>query len=205
MTTAITLPLDSLSAHELYPFAWSEIEREVLRRQTLGAQQALQEFLGETVEQDVHGIEDLHHVAVYLGDYTDDRDVEIWHRFLLELKAQGTLSKVQYGPSYVAPKYYGTQGWWFSLERAEGLSVEVFCCRHHGRWSRYKPEQRYRLMSHAAVSVSTADGVERALSALTSQLGVKMLMHTVEDELGHTYGHLLNETTLCVLELVHQG
>nr|VFJ46102.1 MAG: hypothetical protein BECKDK2373B_GA0170837_101232 [Candidatus Kentron sp. DK] len=204
MTGAITLPLGSLSARESYPSAWREIEKEVARRQALGGQEALREFLGEPVDRNAYGIGDLHHVAVYLGDYTDDRDVETWHRFLLDLKTQGQLSEVRYGPSYVAPKYYGTQGWWFSLDRTDGLPVEVFCCRRHGQWSRYEPEQRYRLMSHAAVSVSTVEGVERALSALTDRLGMKILMHTVEDELGHTYGHLLNEATLCVLELVHQ-
>ncbi|NHZ94188.1 excinuclease ABC subunit UvrA [Massilia sp. CCM 8734] len=165
----------------------------------------LTEFLGEAAgSEQLSGLDQVHHAAIYLGDYENDQDVFAWFAFLDQLARAGLVRGVEHGPSYIAPKQYGTPGWWASLERADGFVIEMFCCRAFGPWLERTPVQRARLMSHAALAVSEREQVLPTLQALArSQPQVELIAFTEGDELGHCYGHLRNNHNNFVIELVH--
>ncbi|MFD0441588.1 hypothetical protein ACFQ10_01305 [Streptomyces indonesiensis] len=60
-------------------------------------------------------------------------------------------------------------------------------------------------MSHFGLAVDAPDHVRPLLDYLATFDGVELLAFAPEDELGHTYGHLLRRDTDRVLELVHPG
>ncbi|MFG6447798.1 hypothetical protein ACG0Z6_06005 [Roseateles sp. BYS180W] len=148
----------------------------------------------------------VHHVALYLGDYDTDTQ---WLGFMAALQRQALalgVSVLDSGPSYIAPKRHGTQGWWTSLTLHDGSIIELFSCRLWGAWAAQPPLQRCTLMSHAALGLARRAHVLPTLQGLAAtHRELEVVAYTEGDELGHCYGHLLNHRTQRVLELVHAG
>ena len=170
-------------------------------------------YISEFCDMELHSfnnlslIKGLHHVALYLGDFDDDQQVINWFAFLKEQigTSHGLLS-VDMGPSYIAPKQYGTPGWWYSLKFSDDFVIEMFCCRSFGNWPNKKASERVDLMSHIAVEITTEEGVKEAIENLCENaFYLENIAYIESDEMGHTYGHIRNNDSKRVLELVHQG
>ncbi|GAA2809645.1 hypothetical protein RMN57_07015 [Kitasatospora sp. CM 4170] len=163
---------------------------------------ALLSFFGQPLDARTLRLTGLHHVAVYLGDYRREEDFEAW---LETVREHPGLSRVSSGPSHIAPRVHGTPGHWINLTTERGTEVEFFTCRAYGEWAGLPADRKSSLMSHLGLSVDTADQVRRVLDYLAGFDSVELLAYAPEDELGHTYGHLLRTDTERVLELVHAG
>ncbi|MGW6912948.1 hypothetical protein ACWGB8_03850 [Kitasatospora sp. NPDC054939] len=163
---------------------------------------ALIGFFGQPLDARTLRLTGLHHVAVYLGDYEREEEFEEW---LEAVRAHPDAGRVSSGPSHIAPRVHGTPGHWINLRTARGTEVEFFTCRAHGDWAGLEPDRKRALMSHLGLCVDTPDHVRRVLDYLAGFDGVELLAYAPEDELGHTYGHLLRTDTERVLELVHAG
>jgi hypothetical protein len=163
------------------------------------AQDLLERFLGFRAPAVAFHIVGVDHVAVYLGDYVDEGQVEDWVDFLED---GPRLQGISVGPSHIAPRQYGTPGYWIS-GRLDGIPCEMFTCKSTPAWSARDDRQVVALMSHFALAVSAAEHVRPVLSYLAHYPGVRELAFASEDALGHTYGHLIREDTSMVLELVH--
>jgi hypothetical protein len=58
-------------------------------------------------------------------------------------------------------------------------------------------------MSHVAIEVGTAEAVRAVLQGLDRDVAcLESIAYTEADEVGHTYGHVRNNTTRAVLEIV---
>ncbi|MFJ2744541.1 hypothetical protein ACIO3O_33365 [Streptomyces sp. NPDC087440] len=166
------------------------------------APDVLSAFFGHTLDARTLRVTGVHHVAFYVGDYGDEKDFE---DLLDQVHRSPGVSRVRTGPSYIAPRAYGTPGHWINLRSALGNEIELFSCRGRGSWADRSPEQRSALMSHYGLSVDTPEHVRPLLDFLATFDGVRLLSHTPADELGHTYGHVIRDDTGRVLELVHAG
>ncbi len=181
---------------------WCALGRLVADDRRLDPARLLADFLGQPADPHPLRITGLHHTAAYLGDYTSEDEIDAWHAFLDARRAAGELRAVDRGPSYLAPKYYGTPGWWFLVEAPEGGVTEMFACRSWGRWAQLAAAARCGLMSHRALAVDTADGVRAALAELGRREGLELIAFVEDDELGHTYGHVRHNGRQSVLEIV---
>jgi hypothetical protein len=161
----------------------------------------LSSFLG--CETDTCGLQAnrIDHVAVYAGDYRNDQEFDEWLDALL---SRGALTNVQVGPSYIAPREYGTQGYWVSAE-LEGNGLELFALKQAGRWRDFCPSKKFARMSHIALSAVRSADVLPLLTRLAQCPHISILSYSPDDDLNHTYGHLLNQDTDSVLEIVHAG
>jgi len=184
------------AAFELY---LDEILRHVQAAWRRHPDEILKEFFGFPIAAREHHICGLHHVALYIGDYRADAEVE---RCLEFLKHSRSISDLESGPSYISPREYGTQGYWISCS-LEGIPVELFCNRNSGPWRGYDQQFKIRRMSHFALSVTQAWHLLPLLTYFAHYPNVSILSHSKLDVLGHTYGHLLNHETSCVIELTH--
>ncbi|MET8635491.1 hypothetical protein ABZX69_13885 [Streptomyces sp. NPDC004074] len=162
----------------------------------------LSAFFGQPLDTRTLRITGLHHVALYIGDYRDEKDFEDW---LETVSACPRVNHVTTGPSHIAPRAYGTPGHWINLRTALGNEVELFTCRRRDIWAERPAEQKTTLMSHFGLCVDTPGHVRALLDFLASFDGVRLLAYAPADELGHTYGHLVRDDTDRVLELVHAG
>ncbi len=148
----------------------------------------------------------VHHIGVYMGDYDAESDALAWNEYLLGLADQGRVAAVEIGPSYIAPRQYGTQGWLSSVTLCSGAVLETFTCKRYGRWKDLTIKQRQMLMSHAALQVQEVGDVRFVLDGVAGRSrSTEIIAFTESDEFGHTYGHLRNNTTGSVVEIVHQG
>ncbi len=148
----------------------------------------------------------LHHIGIYLGDYEDERHALAWNDFLAARVADGSAACVEVDPSYIAPKQYGTQGWLSSVTMPDGAVFETFTCKRYGPWAERSVEQRRTLMSHAALEVDDVDDVRYVIDRLAAHAdALEVIAFTEADEFGHTYGHLRDNRTSGVIEVVHQG
>jgi hypothetical protein len=190
---------------ERFPELWAALERLVARDRRLGPERVLAEFLGEAADPRALRVTGLHHSAAYLGDYAHEDEVDAWQAFLEARRAAGELRALERGPSYLAPKHYGTPGWWFSARRADGGLTEMFACRRFGPWARLDAQARCGLMSHRALSVATPGDVRAALDALLRHEGTELIAFVAGDELGHTYGHVRHGARRAVLEIVAEA
>jgi hypothetical protein len=159
----------------------------------------LDDFFGETLDPTTLGVTGLHHVAFYLGDYDTETEVDAWWDALHSAPGVDGAAR---GPSHIAPRHYGTPGWWFSC-RLDGAPVELFTCRAYGAWAGVPAVRKHGLMSHPALSVRDAGRVETLLRWLARRPGLRLLAFNDDDPLGHVYGHLLDTRRHRVLELVH--
>lgn len=177
----------------------TELAVHVRRMRSISPADHLSSFLGceaDTCDQAADRIE---HVAVYAGDYRRDEDFEAWLDCLLQ---EGTLSNPQVGPSYIAPREYGTQGYWISAE-LEGAGLEIFAIKRAGSWQAFPPLKKAARMSHVGLGVNSGSQVLPLLTRLAGCPHISLLSYSPDDELNHTYGHLLNRKTDRVLEIVH--
>lgn len=161
----------------------------------------LEEFLDAPADPATLGVDGVHHVAVYTGDYLTEDDFDDW---LASVESHGAFRDVRTGPSWIAPRRYGTSGHWINLT-ADGDEYELFTCRARGEWADYGARRRAALMSHHGLSVRDPEQVGAVMDFLGARPGVEQIARTPADELGHTYGHLLNTRSELVLEIVHAG
>jgi hypothetical protein len=216
-TTGLRLYVGEPDAHGAIPFpgearfreTWSAIRAQVRAWRQVETGPFLAEFCGgeteawRSVQELIDGV---HHVAFYLGDYDQDSRVFDWFAFLKQLISEGELGSASMGPSYIAPKQYGTPGWWYSVTLGDGFTLEMFCCRAYGDWTARPPHERVDLMSHLALSIKSEGAVRTALDWLaTSSTRLERIAFVEKDELGHTYGHIRNNRSKRVVELVHQS
>jgi excinuclease ABC subunit A len=192
----------SLVEPQQFEALWEAINAELDQVKGLSLSRHLQEFLGYRIARRPSSLGKLNHLAVYIGDYEDELLVDCWHNFLLKRKRSGSLTRIDRGPSYIAPREYGAPGWWWSIKRQDGYVIELFCCRSYGRWAQFPVEKKYNLMSHKAITISDKVSVLPALKSFESITGLEIIAYTDDDALGHTYGHVRNNLNNKVIELV---
>jgi hypothetical protein len=82
----------------------------------------------------------------------------------------------------------------------------MFACRRYGPWADRSADERGRLMSHVAVDVHTDTDVRHVLDHLDQAVDhLEKIAFTEADELGHTYGHVRNNDSDSVLEIVYEA
>lgn len=182
--------------HQLY---FSQISQYLDQTKNLTPNQVLRAFLGFELDCATLHLTGLDHVAVYLGDYLLEPQFENWLHFL---EHEPRVDGLRFGPSYIAPRHYGTPGHWINC-RVAGWNTEMFSCKRFGAWEGFAHCRKIRLMSHLALAVADGVHVKPVLDFLSHHPDVELLAFNAGDELDHTYGHLLNHRTHGVLELVH--
>ena len=180
--------------------AWLEpLSRFAGERAAASASGVLSAFMGWELPAEAFHLSRIDHVAVYLGDYRREEEVEV---FLARLAAAPGVAELASGPSHIAPRFWETPGYWISL-RLDGVPLEIFTCRHRAPWRARPIEERRALMSHDALAVEDASHVEPLLAYLAHYPGIERLCFSASDALGHIYGHLLAHAAARVLELVY--
>jgi hypothetical protein len=160
---------------------------DALRRaRRRNAQAVLEDFLGAAADAETLGVTGVHHVAAYAGDYEQETEFERWCEYL---QLSSGLDDVRHGPSYIAPRLYGTPGHWINFTSG-GEEYELFSCHARGDWATLSLEDKQSLMSHYALRVQASEQVLALLSFLSSRPGVEQIAYTPADRIGHTYGHL---------------
>lgn len=189
-----------------FPAVWEELVAESADWRRIDCAEYLRSWCGEVPAELTAKVSGVHHIGVYLGDYTTDDDVFAWNSHLTGLAAAGEVVSAELGPSYIAPRQYGTPGWWSSVALPDGSVIETFACRAFGPWLDKPAFERHRLMSHVALEVRTASDVEAVLDGLDREVeDLEAIAYTEADEVGHTYGHLRNNATRAVLEIVYDS
>jgi len=189
-----------------YPQLWDYIISNVNRAKQMSISDILNDvFPVRENPCNLSGMSHLHHVAVYLGDYIKSSEVFLWHDFLNAKYVAKEFVSLAFGPSYIAPKYYGTPGWWFSVCLNDGFAVEMFCCLRFGAWMDMPVNVRMNLMSHKAIAITSNNRVLELLNCFNLIQSVEIIAFTERDILGHTYGHLRNNVNNKVLELVYSS
>lgn len=189
-----------------FPAVWRELIAESAAWNEVDCASYLRSWCGESPADVAARFAGVNHIGVYIGDYSDDEEVFRWRSYLDGLERAGQLSSVDMGPSYISPRQYGTPGWWISVSLPDGRVIETFTCRHFGPWLDKPVSERGRLMSHVALEVSAPEDVQAVLSGLERDIDhVEAIAYTEADEVGHTYGHLRNNTTRSVLEVVYDA
>ncbi|MFF7043998.1 hypothetical protein ACIP4T_33260 [Streptomyces massasporeus] len=186
--------------------AWEEILRTSSTWRDLDCGQYLSAWCGYAPDHIVEKFAGVNHVGIYMGDYDNDDEVFGWNAHLNDLRASGEITTVEMGPSYISPRQYGTPGWWNSIALADGRVIEMFACRRFGPWADRPAGERGRLMSHVAIDVHTDADVRYLLDVLDRDVDhLENIAFTEADELGHTYGHLRNNDSGSVLEIVYEA
>ena len=166
----------------------------------------LGDWCGSAPEDCAERLIGVHHVGIYLGDYDHEDEALAWSAYLAGRQDDGTVISADVGPSYIAPKQYGTQGWYGSVVFPDGVALETFTCKRYGPWSQLSIDQRRALMSHVALEVRAEPDVRHVLESMQAEVSwLEVIAFTEADELGHTYGHLRNNRSSSVVEIVHQA
>lgn len=185
---------------------WDEILATSRSWRDLDCAEYLREWCGDAPADVVDKLAGVNHVGIYLGDYERDEEVLAWNRYLTDLQAEGRITTVELGPSYISPRQYGTPGWWNSVVLPDGSAIEMFACRKFGPWLERPVDERRRLMSHVAIQVRAENHVRYVLDTLEKRVeSLETIAFTEEDDLGHTYGHLRNNSSSTVVEVVFQA
>lgn len=183
---------------------WRELLEESRAWQRIDCAAFLQRWCGHAPEDLTRTFTGVNHIGVYLGDYLDDDELFAWTRYLDGRRAEGEIRGYETGPSYIAPRQYGTPGWWVSITLEDGGVIETFTCRRFGPWQERGVEERQRLMSHVAIEVGSPEAVRAVLDSLDGgSPDLESIAYTEGDDVGHTYGHVRNNTTQAVLEIVY--
>jgi hypothetical protein len=189
-----------------FDHSWKEILQTSDTWRDLDCAQYLSAWCGHAPEDVVATFAGVNHVGIYMGDYENDDEVFAWNTYLGDLKASGQIATIEMGPSYISPRQYGTPGWWNSIVLADGRAIEMFACRRYGPWAQRSAGERGRLMSHVAIDVHTDTDVRYVLESLDRDVEhLENIAFTEADELGHTYGHLRNNDSSTVLEIVYEA
>jgi len=161
----------------------------------------ISDFLGMPVSALSFGVVGVHHQAKYIGEYSNDFDVE---RLVESIYRQAGVCNVRFGPSHIAPRFYGVPGYWVNLTFQE-RQIELFTCRATPSWMAKTWDERELLMSHVGLLVRDPEIVEPLLRFLAA-LGddVRVLHYEPSDSIQHTYGHVQRLDTGAVLELVYE-
>jgi hypothetical protein len=175
------------------------IRRHLDRAAEVDADAALASFFGFRVPSKAFHIRGMHHVAVYVGDYRREEEVEAW---IDSLRGAPAVTGLRAGPSYILPRHYGVPGHWVSC-RVDGREVELFTARDAHPWSELDARRKALRMSHFAAEVEQPAHVRPVLDYFAHYPGIDLLCFSPGDELGHTYGHLLNRANDRVVELVY--
>jgi hypothetical protein len=184
---------------------WEEILEASTVWSRLDCAAYIERWCGSVPDGVAQSLAGVNHIGVYLGDYLHDEEVLDWNSYLCDLQEAGRISSVEMGPSYISPRHYGTQGWWNSCALSGGRAIETFTCKRYGRWLDRPFDERRRLMSHVAIDTRAEADVYRVLTALDGAAdALEMIAFTKADELGHTYGHVRNNASKTVLEVVYQ-
>lgn len=163
----------------------------------------LEHYFGSSINKELFKNAFISHKGIYLGDYNCENSAM---KFKLYLdKISGTIvDNVEYGPTYISPKFYGTPGWWYSFNLKEkNCDIELFTCRDFGEWSTYNQEKKQTLMSHYAIGVKTLDEFYNIYEEIKQIDSYEILVLTENDVVGHTYAHFKNRTTEEVLEVIY--
>ena len=186
--------------------AWTEILETSRAWRELDCAEYVRGWCGYAPAHIVDKFTGVHHVGIYMGDYEGDDEVFAWNAYLNDLPASVRGAAVEMGPSYIAPRKYGTPGWWNSVVLPGGRAIEMFACKKFGAWAERSADERGRLMSHVAVEVRSDRDVRSVLEVLDRDVPtVEIIAFTRADELGHTYGHVRNNATSSVLEIVYEA
>lgn len=144
----------------------------------------------------------IHHVAIYMGDYSRESQIHVFAGCLQSFLSN-EIKSMEYGPSYIAPKEYGTPGWWFTIRLNNDEELELFTCESFGQWREKDPDEKEKLMSHYALQVDSMEQLEQLIGELKRYDDIRMIMYTEHNDLGHTYAHFKNLTNHRVLELIY--
>lgn len=186
--------------------SWAEILETSALWRDLDCGQYLSAWCGHAPDDVVEKLAGVNHVGIYMGDYDSDDQVFAWNAYLNDRQASGEIATIEMGPSYISPRQYGTPGWWNQIVLADGRAIEMFACRDFGPWAKRSADERGRLMSHVAIDVHTDADVRYVLEALDRDVDhLENIAFTEADELGHTYGHLRNNDSSTVLEIVYEA
>lgn len=159
-------------------------------------------YLGDKVDKSLFQSAYIAHTGIYMGDYEDENFIEELKIYLESIKSK-ILMNLEYGPTYISPKYYGTPGWWFSFNLLEENSdLELFTCRNYGEWGQYSAEKKNILMSHYAIGLKTEADFYKIYNALKEFNFLEEFVLTQNDVVGHTYAHFKNKETMDVLEII---
>lgn len=159
-------------------------------------------YFGDKANKELFKDAYIAHTAIYMGDYEDESFIEEVKAYLQNVKDK-MIDNLEYGPTYISPKYYGTPGWWFSFHLLSNNSdVELFTCRNYGEWREYSAEKKNTLMSHYAVGVKTKEDFYKIYYTLKENDNLEAFVLTENDVVGHTYAHFKNKETLDVLEVI---
>jgi len=180
----------------------SEVSITAVKVDSFSQEDILNEFLEVEVNPKDYPIVALHHVGLYIGDYRDEEEVDLLEEKFLAAQHRGELKLLGRGPSYLAPRYYGTPGWWFSVIGPGDKQFELFTCRRYGKWAEYPVRIRASLMSHYALAVESFTGVKSMLDNFEQIHDLKTLVYTTHSEHGETYGHVMNPRNNQVLEII---
>jgi hypothetical protein len=184
-----------------FPAYCGRIRAYLAQARSCTAEDAMAHFFGFALPAAAFPIVGIDHVALYLGDYSREESIDAWVEFLRD---DASVGDVHHGPSYIAPKYYGTPGYWINCT-VDGASVEMFSCKRYASWRGRDHLQKVGLMSHYALTVDDAAHVGPLITYFSQYPGLGRLAFVPGDELGHTYGHLINHAQGRVLELVHDA
>lgn len=187
--------LEKMDLHEL----WDKIKERIRKDRNRTAIDELEEFSSIQaifLEKYIQGI---HHRAYYIGAYREEETVEGFCNFLSK---KTEVSNLAYGPSYIAPQYYETPGWWISLN-VEDCHVELFIVREYGKWLGFDEKTKQTLMSHCAIELCDRQTFYSCVRKARKVKGIQILMLHKEREMGYTYTHLLDTRNNKVLEVIY--
>lgn len=189
---------------ELSPFEqmWRNVTVQAQQLRHMAVADILRDFMGRQIEESIYPFQSVHHLGLYVGDYHDESEVDALYEFLLLKQTEDEAKVIGRGPSYVAPRHYGTPGWWFSLVLDGQTTVELFTCRYYGPWTNFSASDRISLMSHKAIAVAARDEVLPLLQEFEKVYRVNILTYTENDHAGEVYGHLLNRNNKRVMEVI---
>lgn len=187
-----------------YEKMWQQILEMDRQKKKAQINDILYEYLNAREDTDSNEIRDIHHIAIYIGDYYEDNIIFSLADFFKNKEEQNKIQSINFGPSYISPKYYGTPGWWFSIHTQDGSVIELFSCLAFGNWVIRSKKERSDLMSHFAVEVNTENRVKKLLDHYSQRENIKLITYVEKNELGHTYGHLFNELNNKVIELIYE-
>lgn len=135
----------------------------------------------------------LNHSAYYIGDYDSENEIDIVIQYLNSLFKEGKISNFEYGESYIAKKVYKTEGRWLSF-RYEDQAVELFTYKSNSSWNTYKNVEKFSLISHYAWEIKKSEFYKVLMRAKYGS-NMKVIYAKKNDELGHTYAHILLENS----------
>lgn len=162
----------------------------------------LDEYFDADYDKDLFKDVCVKHIALYIGEYQDEAQVFGFKEYILS-QSKIKVEKFEFGPSYIVPKEYDTQGWWYSAT-LDQINTELFSCRNYGSWSDKSEEEKYALMSHFALGVKSYTQFCDLVDYIKERPWIKMIKLTENDSLGHTYVHFLNSKNSKVIEILLQ-